>query len=229
MESGVVESPVVLAAAERRRGGRRAQAERSAAMRARIQEVTLGCLSELGYAGTSFAEVSRRAHVSRGALQHHYGTKAFLIAHTMETLTTRLVEQIDTPADTTARSAVDVLDALWAAAITPPIPMMTEIRAALRTDPEMREILQPLEKAARRHQCAVIGKALGTELAQTADFALRFDGLIATIRGLSVQLFYQGWDRTETEQAWAIARDDFLAGLRRAAKPSGTRSVVAAA
>jgi AcrR family transcriptional regulator len=187
-------------------------------MRARIQEATLECLNELGYAGTSFTEVSRRADVSRGALQHHYGSKAFLIAHTMETLTTRLVEHIDTTAAGTSPGATEVLDALWRAAITPPIPMMTEIRAALRTDSELREILQPLEKAARRHQCAVIAKALGPGLAQTPDFPLRFDGLMATIRGLSVQLFYQGWGRKETELAWAIARDDFLAGLERAAK-----------
>jgi len=38
---------------------------------------------------------------------------------------------------------------------------------------------------------------------------------MATVRGLGVQIAL-GWERNEVETAWAVARDDYVAGFHRA-------------
>ena len=68
-------------AARPRRGSRRArrvartQAERTAETRARIIEAVHACISELGFARATSAEIARRAGVTWGAAQHHFGGK----------------------------------------------------------------------------------------------------------------------------------------------------------
>ncbi len=54
---------------------RRSQAERTAETRARIVESVHACISEQGFARTTAAEIARRAGVTWGAAQHHFGGK----------------------------------------------------------------------------------------------------------------------------------------------------------
>ena len=58
-----------------RKGSRRTQAERTAETRTRIIESVHACISELGYARTTAAEITKRAGVTWGAAQHHFGGK----------------------------------------------------------------------------------------------------------------------------------------------------------
>lgn len=58
---------------------RRTQAERSRAMRKRLQHATLQCLATHGYAGTTVSAIVKQARVSRGAQLHHYASKNELI------------------------------------------------------------------------------------------------------------------------------------------------------
>ena len=58
-------------------------------MRARLLDATIECLDELGYSAMSTNDVVRRARVSRGALAHHFPTKADLVQAAAE----RLIEQ----------------------------------------------------------------------------------------------------------------------------------------
>ncbi len=53
----------------------RTQAERTAETRARIVEAVHACISELGFARATSAEIARRAGVTWGAAQHHFGGK----------------------------------------------------------------------------------------------------------------------------------------------------------
>jgi AcrR family transcriptional regulator len=65
---------------------RRTHAERSATTRTALLDATIECLAELGYSGTTTAEVVRRAGLSRGAQVHHFPTKALLIAAALDHL-----------------------------------------------------------------------------------------------------------------------------------------------
>ncbi|MGH3477817.1 MAG: TetR/AcrR family transcriptional regulator, partial [Nocardioidaceae bacterium] len=62
------------------------QAERTRAMRQRLMEATVACLVERGWSGTSTAMVAKRAEVSRGAMLHHFPTKADLVIGAVEHL-----------------------------------------------------------------------------------------------------------------------------------------------
>jgi AcrR family transcriptional regulator len=63
------------AGASRRRALRRTQAERTAETRARIVDSVHRCISELGFAGATAAQIARRAGITWGAVQHHFGGK----------------------------------------------------------------------------------------------------------------------------------------------------------
>ena len=62
---------------------RRTQAERSAAMRARILAATVESLYKHGYGLTTTVLVAATAKVSRGAMLHHFPSKADLMLATL--------------------------------------------------------------------------------------------------------------------------------------------------
>lgn len=66
-----------------RRPARRTQAERTAAMRGRILEAAVTCLYRQGYGATTTVSVATTAKVSRGAMLHHFPSKADLMLATL--------------------------------------------------------------------------------------------------------------------------------------------------
>ncbi|WP_375390608.1 TetR/AcrR family transcriptional regulator [uncultured Sphingomonas sp.] len=62
---------------------RRTQAERTAAMRTRIMEAAVRCLYRQGYGATTTVSVAATAEVSRGAMLHHFPSKADLMLATL--------------------------------------------------------------------------------------------------------------------------------------------------
>lgn len=58
---------------------RRTQAERSAATQDKILHAALALVAERGLAHTSTQDIARHANVSRGAMLHHFPTRAALI------------------------------------------------------------------------------------------------------------------------------------------------------
>ena len=62
---------------------RRTQAERSAGTRARILKAAVTCLYKEGYGATTTVSVAASAKVSRGAMLHHFPSKADLMLATL--------------------------------------------------------------------------------------------------------------------------------------------------
>lgn len=65
------------------RPARRTQAERSASTRGRILEAAVDCLYRYGYGATTTVSVAATAKVSRGAMLHHFPSKADLMLATL--------------------------------------------------------------------------------------------------------------------------------------------------
>ena len=63
---------------------RRTQAERSAGTRARLLKATVTCLYRHGYGATTTVSVAATAKVSRGAMLHHFPSKADLMLATLD-------------------------------------------------------------------------------------------------------------------------------------------------
>lgn len=153
---------------------RRTQAERSEHTKHLLFEATIGCLVELGYTRTSVHEICRRAGVSRGAQQHHFATKAELMARAIEHLATRLSARLRTeferPPDT-ANKVQRGIELLWQAYSGDLSAAALELWVAARTDADLREAMQPVDRALGRATmdafASVAGIDVDSERAQT--------------------------------------------------------------
>lgn len=78
---------------------RRAQKERSAETRVALIEGMLAALAEVGYSRTTTVEITRRAGVTSGALQHHFGSKEDLILAVLDYQFGEVRARLETYAD----------------------------------------------------------------------------------------------------------------------------------
>ena len=152
---------------------RRTQAERRDETRRAILDATVACLIELGYSRTSTLEVQKRAGVSRGALLHHYPSKAGLLVaavrHLAELRGTELTAKA--AALPNGGDRVDaVMDLLWESSNGPLFQVSMELRTAARTDPELREVLSDEEKRLRRDILSVARALFGEAIASKPGF-----------------------------------------------------------
>jgi len=95
---------------------RRSHAERSAETRRRILEAAVDSIAEVGFARTTAAEVTRRADVTWGAVQHHFGGKRGLLMAVLEDSFRRFAERLaDLPdsGEPLEKRAGDFLDRAW--------------------------------------------------------------------------------------------------------------------
>ena len=119
---------------------RRTQAERSEGTVERLVAATTACLCRDGYAATSVAEIAAAAGVSRGAMQHHFDTKADLLFGVFERFSAALVRAVaDVPAvDGAGGRVAGLVDGLWALFAAPDYAAMLEILVGSRSDPPLR-------------------------------------------------------------------------------------------
>jgi AcrR family transcriptional regulator len=118
---------------------RRTQAERRAETQGRLLDAAIECLVERGYPGTSTAEVCRRAGASKGALVHHYPTKADLLAAAVERLFFRRLEEFRAGfAGVDRGDPEQVFAAIWSIYTGPTLPAYQELVVAARTDADLR-------------------------------------------------------------------------------------------
>ena len=81
-------------------GARRTQAQRTAETRARVMEAVVASIEERGYQRTTAAEIARRAGVTWGAVQHHFGDKEGILAAVLQESFHRLAAALaDAPSD----------------------------------------------------------------------------------------------------------------------------------
>jgi len=74
---------------------RRTHAERTAETRARIIAAVVESIAEVGFARTTAAEITRRAGVTWGAVQHHFGDKHGILVAVLENSFDRFAAQLD--------------------------------------------------------------------------------------------------------------------------------------
>lgn len=169
---------------------RRSQAERSAATRAQLLEATAELVRSGGIAAASMFEVAKAAGVTPGALQHHFGSKAELMAQVVEHLL-----QADggegvawpSPALPLPRRAQRFVQALWTSVYTPPRFLAAwGIYFGSAGEAVLRERIagQRRRIAARlTRRCLDVFPELAARTGAAAFVAL----VLASLRGLAVQ------------------------------------------
>jgi AcrR family transcriptional regulator len=73
---------------------RRSHAERTAQTRERVLSAVVESIAEIGYPRTTAAEIARRAGVTWGAVQHHFGDKDGILQAVLEESFDRFAEQL---------------------------------------------------------------------------------------------------------------------------------------
>lgn len=159
------------------------------ATRARILAAAQASLLEHGYAATSTLAVQERAGVSRGALLHHFPTRALLFG--------ALVEHLVADNEQAVRSALSAgasqvgadplrsgLQVLYDALRRPAFQAELELWAAARTDPELGSALRDAERRARGDLHRVLDEVLGRTSADDTAAALT----VTLLRGLVAAL-----------------------------------------
>lgn len=154
-------------------GARRTQAERRDETRRQVLDATVECLIELGYARTSTLEVQKRAGVSRGALLHHFPSKAELLVAAVRYLAELRACELEERAARLPEGGdrvSAVMDLLWETSSGPLFYVAMELRTAARTDPELREVLAEEERGLRRDLLALSRELFGPRIASQPGF-----------------------------------------------------------
>ncbi|MEM9669120.1 MAG: TetR/AcrR family transcriptional regulator [Pseudomonadota bacterium] len=120
------------------------QEKKSCQTRVALLKATVACLSEAGYARTTTQLVAKQAGISRGAMLHHYATKADLIAGAADYIMYRrlddLYQQIVKLSDRQRVDEMKGLEIYWSSIVTEEYQAFLELLIASRTDPELEKV-----------------------------------------------------------------------------------------
>ena len=163
----------------------RTQQQRRDETRRALLDAAVESLIEVGFARTTTLEVQRRADASRGALLHHFPSKAELLVAAVDHLAEMRARELKMLAGAAAREGrrarTDaVLELLWQCFSGTFFQVAMELRTAARTDPELRPVLIAAERALRDRILAQARTLFGKDVAEhpglerALDFTLQF-------------------------------------------------------
>ncbi|MEB3371763.1 TetR/AcrR family transcriptional regulator [Saccharopolyspora mangrovi] len=163
---------------------RREQREQT---RERLLDGAMMALVEHGYAGTTTQRVQERVGVSRGALLHHFSSKAELFAAAVHHIADMRIENIRAVAQRVGdgpNSLRQIVFAMHDSMTGPAFLAAMELWTASRTDDELREALLPAERRLGRALREVFDRAARIDDPETARTEL--ESLLALLRGLEL-------------------------------------------
>ncbi|HEV2783583.1 MAG TPA: TetR/AcrR family transcriptional regulator [Actinophytocola sp.] len=203
----------------------RTQAERSEHTRELLLDATIDCLVEVGYARTTVHEICLRAGVSRGAQQHHFTTKAELMATALEHLFERLSQEVLRAAERLPPGPDRItkgIDLLWRAYSGTLSTAAMELWVAARTDPELRRVLLPVDRGLGHATLEFFRRGAGADVDERVLERLLLLSVHLT-RGLAMDAMIGGdADRRSAllEEWKAIVLELYKGGGQRSARPS---------
>lgn len=179
--------------------GHRTQAERREQTRAALLDATIDCLIELGYARTSVQEICARAGVSKGALQHHFTTKAELMAAAIEQLTRRIRDEFIASHGELRDGALieQGIELIWQGFSGTLSAAVLELWVASRTDPELKSAMLPVDRALGRSTLELFRSLAGERSSSQAETLYWLT--VNLIRGLALDAEIGG-DPTRRKQ-----------------------------
>lgn len=161
----------------------RTQQQRRDETRRALLDATVESLIQVGFQRTTTLEVQRRANASRGALLHHFPSKAELLVAAVDHLAEMRARELKMLAAQLpeGRARTDaVLELLWQCFTGTFFQVAMELRTAARTDPELRPVLVTAERALRDRIVAQARSLFGKDVAdhpgleRGLDFTLQF-------------------------------------------------------
>ena len=173
----------------------RTQAQRRDEMRRVLLDAAVDSLVEHGFAGTTTLEVQRRAGVSRGALLHHFPSKAELLVATIGHLVEMRARELKARAGELPEgpARIDaVLDLLWECFAGSLFQVTLELRAAARTEPELRRVLTAAERGMRDGILYQTRAMMGRDVAARPGFEAAMDLTLHLMMGAATTALLHG-------------------------------------
>jgi AcrR family transcriptional regulator len=191
----------------------RTQQQRREETRRALLDAAVESLIEVGFARTTTLEVQRRAEVSRGALLHHFPSKAELLvaavdhlaemrAREMKAFASQLPPDGTEPPAETGRRAEHapggdartgaVLDLLWQCFSGTFFKVSMELRTAARTDPELRRVLTVAERSLRDRIVAQSRTLFGRSVAEHPGLERTLDLTLQLMIGAAMSSVLHG-------------------------------------
>ena len=118
--------------------------------RQRIFEAAQALFVEIGYHAATNARIAEVAGMTRGAMLYHFATREELMAAVVPFIQDRRASLLQETAQSLPHGpdrGDRVIEAYWGLLSEPAFIAFTELEAAARTDPGLREILRPAEEA----------------------------------------------------------------------------------
>ena len=178
---------------------RRTQEERTARTRLALVEGAISAIYKHGYAAASTVLIAEEAQTSRGAMVHHFSTRAALMAEVVRYVFEREMMEYEEIRSRTGEG--DYLHhwprILWRVLSKPSGLAVLEILQATKSDTELGEYVIPMQEGVERAALAAIRDAFGGD-DQEALSVMRL--MVWSIRGLSIAERYLP-HRPETHHA----------------------------
>ena len=184
---------------------RRTHAERTAETRAKIKAATVEAIAEVGFKRATATEISRRAGVTWGAGQHHFGDKVGILLAVLEDGAAEFMDRVDrVPTEgLSLDERIDgFVDAAWEHFRSDSFRSASEIVSNLAGMPEGDGGLPEGAAAVQLDRWGATWKRLFGDVPLSASRALAIQGyVVATLSGLSsVHIFQTASSRIEKRQ-----------------------------
>lgn len=189
---------------------RRRQADRSEATRAALIRAAIDTVSERGYAGATAAAIAARANVTRGALQHHFGTIQDLLLEVVRYVSQELIGEIE--AEISQRDTLDqrigaIADRYWQVYGGADYFALIEIWMGSRSNDGFRAKIESLMKQITEKRNDYWRELLADYPLTELEVDTMRGALLATVRGAAVhRMFSQDDARALRQIRFAFAR-----------------------
>lgn len=199
-------APAGLATASGRE--RRSQAERRAATREALLDAALAALLEDGYGGLTTRRVAERAGVSQGTLRFHFAGRAEFVSAAVERLMLEIGEQLREQKQTLPRTVDErqriemLLDQIWQLTNGPLLQALTELWAAARTEPEIRDSLALVNRIVAGNAAEIVPDLVATQAGRGF-----LTTTLASMRGIAA---LAAVDPQDAERSWQATRRQLL-------------------
>jgi AcrR family transcriptional regulator len=163
---------------------RRTQEQRTADTRAALFVAAVATIERLGYAGANNASIADEAGVSRGAITHHFTTRAAFMAEVVGWVfeqETRIFRDLMEQGRVGSRLS-DWPALLWDVFSRPSGVAVMEILVASRSDPELAALVLPMQAEVEKAGAANFLRTIGGKQLDMAAIRL----VVWAIRGMTM-------------------------------------------
>lgn len=165
---------------------RRTQVERTAETKSALIDAAVSVIYRLGYGGATTALIAEEAGVSRGAILHHFGTRAELMAEVVRDVFEKERNEYEQLAQEThfGFRVADWPATLWRVLSRPSGLAVLEILQAARSAPELSERIKTTQQAIEQQAVGFLISSFGVPSDPRVLDHMRL--LVWAIRGLAI-------------------------------------------